>query len=100
MGKHVMTTFYLYQWDLNYWNPVVLNEMIDNMLYLANRGIDILRLDAVPYIWKQLGTSCRNLPQVHSIVRIMRIVTEIVCPGVLLLGEIVMEPSKVVSSLS
>lgn len=95
-----MTTFYLYQWDLNYWNPVVLNEMIDNMLYLANRGIDILRLDAVPYIWKQLGTSCRNLPQVHSIVRIMRIVTEIVCPGVLLLGEIVMEPSKVVSSLS
>lgn len=96
MGKHVMTTFYPYQWDLNYWNPVVLNEMIDNMLYLANRGIDILRLDAVPYIWKQLGTSCRNLPQVHSIVRIMRIVTEIVCPGVLLLGEIVMEPSKVV----
>jgi amylosucrase len=96
MGKYVMTTFYPYQWDLNYWNPVVLNEMIDNMLYLANRGIDILRLDAVPYIWKQLGTSCRNLPQVHSIVRIMRIVTEIVCPGVLLLGEIVMEPSKVV----
>ena len=65
MGKYVMTTFYPYQWDLNYWNPVVLNEMIDNMLYLANRGIDILRLDAVPYIWKQLGTSCRNLPQVH-----------------------------------
>ena len=96
MGKHVMTTFYPYQWDLNYWNPVVLNEMIDNMLYLANRGIDILRLDAVPYIWKQLGTSCRNLPQVHNIVRMMRIVTDIVCPGVLLLGEVVMEPSKVV----
>ncbi len=53
-------------------------------------------MDAVPYIWKQLGTSCRNLPQVHSIVRIMRIVTEIVCPGELLIGEIVMEPSKVV----
>ncbi|MDO4453012.1 MAG: alpha-amylase family protein [Eubacteriales bacterium] len=96
IGKYVMTTFYPYQWDLNYWNPVVLNEMIDNMLYLANRGVDILRLDAVPYIWKQFGTNCRNLPQVHNIVRIMRIVTEIVCPGVLLLGEVVMEPSKVV----
>lgn len=96
IGKYVMTTFYPYQWDLNYWNPVVLNEMIDNMLYLVNQGIDVLRLDAVPYIWKQLGTTCRNLPQVHNIVRIMRIVTEIVCPGVLLLGEVVMEPSKVV----
>lgn len=95
-NKYVMTTFYPYQWDLNYGNPIVLNEMIENMLYLANRGIDILRLDAVPYIWKQLGTSCRNLPQVHNIVRIMRIVTDVVCPGVLLLGEVVMEPSKVV----
>lgn len=91
-----MTTFYPYQWDLNYWNPVVLNEMIYNMLNLVNKGIDIIRIDAVPYIWKQLGTNCRNLPQVHSIVRIMRIITEIVCPGVLLLGEVVMAPDKVV----
>ncbi|WP_455436688.1 alpha-amylase family protein [Hungatella hathewayi] len=95
-GKYVMTTFYPYQWDLNYWNPVVLNEMVGNMLNLVNRGIDVIRIDAVPYIWKQLGTNCRNLPQVHSIVRIMRIICEIVCPGVLLLGEVVMEPDKVV----
>lgn len=93
--KHVMTTFYPYQWDLNYRNPIVLNEMIFNMLYLANQGVDIFRLDAVPYIWKQLGTNCRNLPQVHSIVRIMRMICEIVCPGVLLLGEVVMAPEKV-----
>ena len=49
-----------------------------------------------PYIWKQLGTDCRNLPQVHIIVRMIRMITEIVCPGVVLLGEVVMEPAKVV----
>ena len=72
--KHVMTTFYPYQWDLNYRNPIVLNEMIFNMLYLANQGVDIVRLDAVPYIWKQLGTNCRNLPQVHTIIRMMSMI--------------------------
>ncbi len=95
-GKVVMTTFYPYQWDLNYANPAVFNDMTENMLYLCNRGVDIIRLDAVPYIWKELGTNCRNLPQVHDLVRMMRIVCEIVCPGTLLLGEVVMEPSKVV----
>ena len=94
--KVVMTTFYPYQWDLNYANPVVFNDMTDNMLNLCNNGVDIIRLDAVPYIWKELGTNCRNLKQVHSLVRMMRIVCEIVCPGTLLLGEVVMEPSKVV----
>ena len=78
--KVVMTTFYPYQWDLNYANPVVFNDMTENMLFLCNRGIDVIRLDAVPYIWK----------------RMMRMVCEIVCPGTLLLGEVVMEPSKVV----
>ncbi len=95
-GKVVMTTFYPYQWDLNYANPTVFNDMTENMLYLCNQGVDVIRLDAVPYIWKELGTSCRNLPQVHDLVRMMRIVCEIVCPGTLLLGEVVMEPSKVV----
>lgn len=95
-GHFVMTTFYPYQWDLNYKNPRVFNEMMYNFLYLANRGIDIIRIDAVPYIWKELNTSCRNLPQVHTIVRMMRMISEIVCPGVLLLGEVVMEPAKVV----
>ena len=95
-GKVVMTSFYPYQWDLNYRNPVVFNDMTENMLYLCNQGVDIIRLDAVPYIWKTLGTNCRNLPEVHSLVRIMRIAAEVVCPGTLLLGEVVMEPSKVV----
>ena len=92
----VMTTFYPYQWDLNYANPMVFNDMTENMLYLANRGIHVIRLDAVPYIWKELGTSCRNLPQVHTLVRLMRLACEIVCPSVLLLGEVVMEPVRVV----
>ena len=95
-GKVVMTTFYPYQWDLNYRNPVVFNDMTANMLYLCNLGVDIIRLDATPYIWKTLGTSCRNLPQVHTLVRLMRIACELVCPGTLLLGEIVMEPKEVV----
>lgn len=95
-GHYVMTTFYPYQWDLNYKNPRVFNEMMYNFLYLTNRGIDIVRIDAVPYIWKELNTQCRNLKQVHTIVRMMRIISEIVCPGVLLLGEVVMEPEKVV----
>ena len=96
IGHYVMTSFYPYQWDLNYRNPRVFNEMMYNFLYLVNRGIDIVRIDAVPYIWKQLGTPCRNLPQVHTIVRMMRMMAEIVCPSVLLLGEVVMEPEKVV----
>ena len=96
INKFVMTTFYPYQWDLDYRNPIVFNEMVYNMLFLTNQGIDIIRLDAVPYIWKQLGTNCRNLPQVHTIVRMMRMISEIVCPAVLLLGEVVMAPDKVV----
>jgi amylosucrase len=94
LNKFVMTTFHPYQWDLNYWNPVVMNEMILQMLFLVNQGIDVIRIDAVPYIWKRLGTNCRNLPEVHTIVRIMRLISEIVCPGVLLLGEVVMEPKE------
>ncbi len=96
LGKVVMTTFWPYQWDLNYANPMVFNDMTDNMLFLCNRGVDVIRLDAVPYIWKSLGTTCRNQPQVHTLVRMMRMACEIVCPGTLLLGEVVMAPDKVV----
>ena len=96
VGKVVMTTFYPYQWDLNYRNPTVFNDMTENMLFLCNQGVDIVRLDATPYIWKTPGTTCRNLPEVHTLVRMMKIAAEIVCPGTLLLGEIVMEPKEVV----
>lgn len=96
IGHYVLTTFYPYQWDLNYRNPRVFNEMMYNFLFLANQGMDIIRIDAVPYIWKELGTSCRNLKEVHTIVRMMRMIAEIVCPSVILLGKVVMEPEKVV----
>lgn len=96
IGHYVLTTFYPYQWDLNYRNPRVFNEMMYNFLFLANQGMDIIRIDAVPYIWKELGTNCRNLKEVHTIVRMMRMIAEIVCPSVILLGEVVMEPEKVV----
>ena len=68
--------------------------MTANILFLANLGVEIFRIDAVPYIWKELGTSCRNLPQVHRIVRMLRMVLEVVCPAVILKGEVVMAPQE------
>ena len=78
MQKYVMTTFYPFQWDLNYSNPLVFNEMVENLLFLANIGVDMIRLDAIPYIWKSLGTDSRNLPEVHDILFLFREIIEAV----------------------
>ncbi len=94
MGKYVCSSFHPYQWDLNYKNPVVFREMTAAMLRLANLGVEVLRIDAVPYLWKEIGTTCRNLPQVHTIMRMLRLITETVCPGVILKGEVVMAPRE------
>ena len=94
MGKYVCSSFHPYQWDLNYRNPVVFNEMVGSMLHLANLGVEVLRIDAAPYLWKEIGTSCRNLPKVHTIMRMIRLITETVCPGVILKGEVVMAPKE------
>ncbi|MBD5150415.1 MAG: hypothetical protein HDT18_08655 [Oscillibacter sp.] len=64
-----MTSFYPYQWDLNYRNPRVFNEMMYNFLFLTNKGMDMIRIDAVPYIWKELGTDCRRATDVKDISR-------------------------------
>ena len=93
-GKVVMTTFYPYEWDLNYLNPAVFRDMTENMLFLCNQGADVIRLDSAAYIWKALGTPCRNLPQAHTLVRMIRMAVEIVCPGVLLLGEAALRPEE------
>ncbi len=69
MDRWVWTTFHCYQWDLNYANPVVFNRMAEEMLFLANQGVEVLRLDAVAFIWKQMGTSCENLPQAHWLIQ-------------------------------
>ena len=94
MKKYVCSSFHPYQWDLNYRNPTVFNDMVSAMLQLTNLGVEILRIDATPYLWKELGTTCRNLPQVHTIMRMIRLITEIVCPAVLLKGEVVMAPRE------
>lgn len=96
IGKWVFTSFYEYQWDLNYCNPDVFLQMVDTLLYLANTGVQVIRLDAVPFMRKELGTNCRNLPQVHVLLRLFRLITEIVCPSVVLLGEAIVEPHQIV----
>ncbi len=94
MGAWVLTSFHPYQWDLNYRNPAVFGAMVSAMLALANLGVEVLRIDATPYLWKELGTTCRNLPQVHTVMRMLRLATDIVCPAVLLKGEVVMAPRE------
>lgn len=85
--KLVMTAFRSWQWDLNYANPAVFLEMAENLLYLCNRGMDILRLEGLPWLWKAPGTACFNLQQSHTLVRMFRMICDTVCPGVLLAGE-------------
>lgn len=94
MGRWVCSSFHPYQWDLNYRNPHVLIDMAESMLRLANLGVEVFRVDATPYLWKERGTSCRNLPQVHTIMRLVRLMTELVCPAVILKGEVVMAPRE------
>lgn len=94
--KYVFTSFYEFQWDLNYHNPQVFQEMIDILLFLANTGVKVIRLDAIPFMWKELGTNCRNLPQVHTLLRMFRLIADIVCPSVVLLGEAIVEPWQIV----
>lgn len=94
--KYVMTRFYEFQWDLNYKNPQVFNKIAEVLLGLANMGIDIFRLDAIPYMWKQLGTSSMNLPQVHTLLRMYHMLVEEVCPSVIFKGEAIVEPHEIV----
>lgn len=88
-NKWVWTTFYPYQWDLNYHNPAVLVAMLKNLLELANKGVEIFRLDAAIYIWKEIGTRCRNLPQTHALLQVFRAVVSMAAPGVALKAEAV-----------
>ncbi len=93
--KWVMTVFHNYQWDLNYTNPAVLVAMLDTIFFYANLGVDILRIDAPAFIWKQLGTTCQNLPQAHSILRLIKQCVQVAAPGVALLGEAIVAPKEI-----
>ena len=94
--RWVFTSFNEYQWDLNYANPELFNAITENLLFLANLGVDIIRLDAIPFIWKELHTSCRNLPGAHKIVALLHRIVKIVCPAVILKGEAIVEPAEIV----
>ncbi|MGM0443725.1 MAG: amylosucrase [Fibrobacterota bacterium] len=100
MKKWVWTTFNSYQWDLKYANPSVFRAMLGEMLFLANIGVDVLRLDAVAFIWKKLGTNCENLPEAHTVIRAFNAAVRIAAPGMIFKSEAIVHPNDVVSYIS
>ena len=99
-GAWVWTTFHSYQWDLNYANPAVFNSMAEEMLFLANQGVEVLRLDAVAFIWKEMGTGCENLPQAHTLIRAFNAVARIAAPALVFKSEAIVHPDEVVKYIS
>ena len=96
MQRWVWTTFNSYQWDLNYSNAEVFRAMAEEMLFLANRGVEVLRLDAVAFIWKRMGTDCENQPEAHTIIRAFNSMARIVAPALLFKSEAIVHPDEVV----
>jgi amylosucrase len=94
-GRWVWATFHTYQWDLNYSNPDVFRAMAGEMLFLANQGVDILRMDAVAFIWKQLGTPCENLPEAHVLLQAFNAVCRLAAPSLLFKSEAIVHPDEV-----
>lgn len=96
LDKWAMTVFHNYQWDLNYTNPEVFVDIIDTILFYANLGVDILRIDAPAFIWKRQGTNCQNLPEVHTLLQLMKMCVQIATPGMALLGEAIVAPDEII----
>jgi amylosucrase len=96
MGKWVMTVFHGYQWDLNYANPCVFIEMLDILLFWANQGVDVLRLDAVAFLWKQIGTTCQNERKAHLILQLLKDCCQVTAPGVLFIAEAIVAPIEII----
>lgn len=97
--RWVWTTFHEYQWDLNYANPAVFAEMLEVLLYLANQGVEVLRLDAVAFMWKRLGSDSENQPEAHAILQAFRALSRMVAPGLLLKAEAIVPPPQLVPYL-
>ncbi len=95
LKKWVWTSFNTYQWDLNYENPEVFNRMLEEMLFLANQGVELLRLDAVAFLWKELGTDCQNLPQAHTLIQAFSAVINIAAPALVFKSEAIVHPEEV-----
>ena len=99
MSRWVWTTFNAFQWDLNYANPDVLVEILDSMCFLANLGVDVLRLDAVAFTWKRVGTNCQNLPEAHLIAQVLRALLFVAAPATILQAEAIVGPDDLVKYL-
>lgn len=95
VDQWVWTTFHSNQWDLNYANPEVFNQIANEMMFLANQGVEVLRLDAVAFIWKALGTNCENLPEAHMIIQAFNAITRIAAPAMLFKSEAIVHPDEV-----
>ena len=95
----VWTTFNDYQWDVNWANPDVLCEYADIIIDLANHGVEVLRLDAIAFIWKRLGTSCQNQPEVHALTQALRALTRIACPALIFKAEAIVGPQDLLAYL-
>lgn len=99
INKWIFTVFNTYQWDLNYTNPKVFIEMIQIVLNLANQGVDVVRLDAVAFMWKKLGTDSQNLEEAHIILQLYKACARIVAPGLLFKAEAIVQPKDIVKYL-
>lgn len=100
MQRWIWTTFNSFQWDLNYRNPAVFNAMLGELLFLANAGADVLRFDALAFVWKEAGTPCENLPQAHSLIQAFNAAARIAAPGLLFKSEAIVHPDDVVRYIS
>ncbi len=98
--KWVWTTFHNYQWDLNYQNPDLFREIAGEMLFLANIGVEVLRLDAIAFTGKKLGTSSENQPEAHMLVKALNAITNIAAPAVVFKSEAIVHPDYVNSYIS
>jgi amylosucrase len=96
MQRWVWTTFHAYQWDLNWSNPEVFLEVVGIMGELANRGIDVFRMDAVAFMWKRLGTDCQNQPEVHDLLQALRACSKIATPAVAHKAEAIVSPGDLI----
>ncbi len=95
LRKWVWTTFHNYQWDLNYENPTVFCRMAEEMLFLANQGVEVLRFDAVAFLWKRMGTTCQNQPEAHVIIQVLNAVARIAAPALVFKSEAIVHPDEV-----
>ncbi len=96
IGKYIWTTFYPFQWDLNYKNPKVFLKMLEALLFLTNKGVDGFRLDSAPFLWKTKGTICRNHENTHKIIIAWRNLLKILSPSSFLLAEAIESITEVI----